>query len=189
MRSRPRFHPWRRDLAGAAWFSVSAWAMWISARRNPMYLLPGLVFLAAAWLALRSWRRRRYGKAVERRSSNALRWLWDGTVTTNVPVPGGGGDIDVVLETITQTGRRLRFAVEVKSWAGLRLARGRLVRFSGRPLGDKDPIAQVQREAASIGAIPVLWLPNAKRNAIFRHCGVLIVNGTPEYLVQTLRTG
>jgi hypothetical protein len=180
---RKNFHPWRQDLAGAGLFLAFAGLSLHSASANPFYVLPSLGFGWAAWLAFKSYSRRTHGKRVERAALIALRKTCSWPVAGNVPVPGGGGDIDAVVE-----GPR-RFAVEIKSWAGLRIRRGRLVRASGRPLGGRDPIAQCLREAGAIGAVAVMWLPTARGTSAFEHRGVLVVNGPASFLNKRLRGG
>ncbi len=183
MAYRKNFHPWRQDLAGAGLFLAFAVLSLRSASINPFYVFPSLGFGWAAWLAWKSYSRRTHGKRVERTALIALRKACSWPVVGNVPVPGGGGDIDAIVD-----GPR-RFAVEIKSWGGLRIRRGRLVRASGRPLGGRDPIAQCLREAGAIGATAVMWLPTAKRTLAFRHRGVLIVNGPAKFLNARLHDG
>ncbi|GBE49190.1 hypothetical protein BMS3Bbin13_00089 [bacterium BMS3Bbin13] len=183
MAYRKNFHPWRQDLAGAGLFFAFSVLSLRSADANPLYVLPALGFGWAAWLALKSYSRRTHGKRVEHAALIDLRKACSWAVAVNVPVPGGGGDIDAVVE-----GPR-RFAVEIKSWAGLRIRRGRLVRASGRPTGGRDPIAQCLREANAIGAVAVLWLPTAKRTSAFEHRGVLVVNGPARFLNERLHSG
>jgi len=181
---RKNFHPWRQDLAGAGLFLAFAVLSLRSASINPFYVFPSLGFGWAAWLAWKSYSRRTHGKRVERTALIALRKACDWPVVGNVPVPGGGGDIDAVVD-----GGPRRFAIEIKSWAGLRIRRGRLVRTSGRPLGGRNPIAQCLREAGAIGAVAVMWLPTARRASSFQYRGVLIVNGPAGFLNEKLKNG
>lgn len=144
--------------------------------------------LAAVLLGLAAWQYRRYGarvygKAVEGAALQHLTHQAAGAgfrVQTNVPCPTGG-DIDAVV-----CSGGMSVAIEIKSWGGLRLSAGHLVTLAGRPLS-RDPIEQCCREARSIGARPLLWLPNARRPSRFVHNGVLIINGNSQWLVKSIR--
>ncbi|HQU15465.1 MAG: hypothetical protein B7Z66_07270 [Chromatiales bacterium 21-64-14] len=191
-----RFHPWRLDLAGAMLFLLLAAVTLRAARHDLLYILPAALFGFAAWRALGSYSRRHYGKRLERQALRALRRASKWPVATNVPVPGGGGgDIDAVLDGPFRSvnpergGGHRRIAIEVKSWAGLRVHNGHLVHNSGRPIGGKDPIAQVLREAQAIDAVPVLWMPSARRRSAFEYRGALVVNGPVDFLLDTITSG
>ena len=176
------FHPWRHDLAWAGLFFLSAViAVRFAIVADPFYAVSAFGFVFATRLAFKSYESRTYGKRVERKALKALRKASPWSVADNVPVPGGGGwDIDAVVNGSRQ------FAVEIKSWAGLQMREGRLVRTSGRPPGGHDPINQCLRQAGSIDAVAVLWMPGAYRASAFHHRGVLVVNGPAHFLVDQL---
>lgn len=126
---------------------------------------------------------RMHGIATEQRALRRLRVPAGWEVHPNVAM--GHGDIDLVLVSPDRTA----FAVEIKSWEGLRRKRT-LLGFGGAVLvkrnghePDTDPIAQTLREARALAAtgkyprvVPILWVPNGSFWT-FRHEGVKVVNG------------
>ncbi|OBS08998.1 nuclease-related domain-containing protein [Acidihalobacter prosperus] len=183
---RKHYAPWLGNLATmtvclfAGTLMLAEWSLGNTGEMTPVY---GGALLLVAWYAYRQYVRRAYGKVVERRAQRALKRAAAHThwqARFNVPC-ASGGDIDALL--IGADGRRV--SVEIKSWSGLRVARGQLVKLNGKPPFG-DPIGQALREGQSTGAWPLLWLPVAGRRGRFTYRGVMIVMGDASYLMQVL---
>lgn len=190
-RFRRHYAPWNKDLLlfGVGVFTATL-ILGVSLRTAHLSLA-SLVAAGAGGLiavhALRNYKRRTHGKHLEGRAQRALGRAAQKSgldLRCNVPCPYGG-DIDAVL-----VGSRGRYAVEIKSWHGLRERHGELVKMNGSAL-PKDPIPQCHREADSLRATPLLWLPDAKGGRyharVFVYRGVIVVNGSAQALVRHLR--
>ena len=182
---RKHYAPWRRELLilVVAVF-IGGWVAAQTVRMRSHSIDPWVVVAVAGFIAIRAYRsygRRSYGKRVERIAQKRLVKAAKRAgvaVQLNVRCPSGG-DIDAVVRANDL------YAVEIKSWQGLRVQGGRLVKLNGHA-PDKDPIAQCRREAASINAVPVLWMPQARQSRTFNHAGVLIVMGDARRLLSSL---
>lgn len=150
---------------------------------TPAITVAVLLLGLAARYALRDYQRRAHGKAVEvdalaRLTREGVRRGW--RVQCNLQSVAGG-DLDALIDTGTR-----RYAVEVKSWGGLRVAGARVVKLNGALLPG-DPFIQCSRNAAPVGATAVLWLPAApRRRGWFHHQGVLVVNGDARTLCNRI---
>lgn len=188
-RYRRHFTPWRKNYAAhiaGLFFGTLALAEMV--RRSlslPFGLGAGAVCLGVSYWQWQEYARRSLGHYVEMVAQRVLRKAASQEgfdVRCNVPCPTGG-DIDAI---VTSHGRP--YVVEIKSWAGVRLAGTGIVRVNGRPVTG-HPLTQTLREARSVEAEPVLWLPRGngpRAPAIFRCAGVLVVNGDASCLLRAL---
>ncbi|APZ42574.1 hypothetical protein BW247_05245 [Acidihalobacter ferrooxydans] len=162
---------------------VAALSAALALRIQSYYLVLFAIACAAfAWKHYRSYRVRVFGKRLEKRAQKALKRAFKRSrfrVQCNVPCPSGG-DIDALLVSANH-----RCAIEIKSWHGLRPGKGGLVKLNGQPL-NKDPAAQTRREASSIGARAVLWMPLSKREKAFVYQGVLVIMGRERFLKRII---
>ncbi len=182
MRFRRAYRPWLVDIGSAAAFgSIAVFIVRYVLRDGGriLLLLPAVVLVYAAWLSFRSAVRRVHGKNVEQWALRALGRACPWPARFNIPSPAGG-DIDAVIDAPSA-----QVAVEIKSWGGARVAQGQLVRANGMAIPD-ETLPQVLRNAQSIGAQPVLWLPASRRARSFVFHGVLVVNGPPDELLDAL---
>lgn len=157
-----------------------------------LYLLIGAAcigFVAARLLVAEvrnRWFRSR-GRRIERRAVDSLRLPKGWTIKANVPVPGLG-DCDCLI--IAPNNKR--YAVEVKSSESVKKVWFRLFSKDEIRRGDgarfhRDFIGQVLRVSHRLDAIPVLWMPRARRRAPFRSAsGVLVVQGGRKCLEKAI---
>ena len=103
-----------------------------------------------------------------------------------------GGDIDAF---VTHKRDAKAYAIEIKSFSGVEVKPSlfsgapRLQYRNGRLLSKKrDPFPQTLRDAQAVGAVPVLWLPNARggKGGQLLSNGVLLVAGNARRLTFAL---
>lgn len=140
--------------------------------------LIGFMLLSNGWVRYR-------GTLVEKRSIRRLRIPASWRMESNVKLRQG--DLDVLLRG--PDGQR--YAVEIKSFRGVKLKRGaggveELRYKDGRPFS-KDPVAQTLRAAEETNALPVLWLPEAPPAKTFQmQCGLIVVQGNGKSLLRAV---
>ncbi len=139
------------------------------------------VFFGGGYLAQSGYFRARglsVERAATRKLSKRLREGW--LMNANVPCVAGG-DIDIV---VTDPAKHV-FAIEVKSFAGLKVKRAlfghdeKLTYRDGRALS-YDPVNQALRNAETINAVPVIWLPRATSGtgATKLRSGAILIQGS-----------
>lgn len=188
-RFKKRYTPWRKNLwliGGGLFLAtlLAATAVRTGSLSTGSVMLM-ILYVGAAYYGWTDYGRRAYGKELEEKAQRDLVKACEGSdFTTSLNVRcTSGGDIDAVV-----TGYRWRFAIEIKSWAGVRTRGDKLVKMNGSPLHG-DPVEQCLRQASSLQAIAVLWIPaNRGRSRVFVHRGVLVANTTAKGLVYAMST-
>ena len=188
-RRKPAF--WRRQfLIGAALLLGGGGALLACFSVTPFPALPaaaGLVLLAVAAAMLKAAFMRWRGRRVEQSSIRSLRLPSDWECRPNLRL-SIGGDVDLFL----QAPGGERFAVEIKSFESLAVRRGflglgrpRLTDARGREL-PRDPMGQTIRNARTLFARPVLWLPKARGRTLVLGNGLIVVPGPGDQLLRAV---
>lgn len=109
------------------------------------------------------------------------------SMQTNVMLKRGG-DLDLLVVGPDKN----RYAVEIKSYQGVKLKRTRFgnkeeLRYrDGRPF-TRDPVDQVLQAAEEVNARPFIWLPDARSaKTIQMRCGVQVVQGNSKNLLKAI---
>jgi len=184
------FRPWAGDFkAGWAAMLITAILFWLAWTRQDVRV--GLGALAVGWFALFKLRKgyfRWRGKAVE---SQALRAhdLPAGWGFQSGRMSVAGGDVDFYLEA---PGGVAKYAIEHKTLKAITV-RHRMMGLGepyflnghGKPLRS-DPVAQTMRNAAAIGATPVLWLSLGNARTRRLRTGLIIVQGGRDKLLRAI---
>jgi hypothetical protein len=187
--------PWARQLStglaslfggGAA---LATAALGVVDRGRPEIAAAGVALSALGCVLLASVQRRWAGKRVERVALESLKLPPNWEARANVPLPRGGGDIDLVIGSPHGE----RYAVEIKALRDVRLKRSwfgfvpsRLVTRGGDRL-KVDPLEQTIRNAEAYQrATPVLWLPKASGRSTLLETGVWVVFGGTKSLKRAI---
>lgn len=149
--------------------------------------IPGLFLCGAfwffSWRKFQQWKSRKFGLRFE---AAAIKNLSDNLPTnwrmrTDVLIPRIG-NVDALVSS-----HDFRVTVEIKSYMGIRLSGGRLVKMNGETL-KRDPIQQcLDQKWATMSNRAVLWMPQAKQHNTFIHEGVIVVNGPVFCLIDALQ--
>ena len=185
------FAPWVRDFKVAAICSVPGALCLLYGYVHRPYpievIATGLGLLGIGTLMLKQGYIRWNGKQVEQSSIKSLKLPPHWTCTPNFML-SAGGDIDLYLESPDGE----RFAIEIKTIKGLEVrhtmmgfGKTELLSPGGKKLRE-DPISQTLRNAQSVLATPVLWLPLAKGKTVKTKSGVIIVQGGKRQLYKAI---
>lgn len=184
------FVPWLPELLlGSGFLGVGALPVvlfWGDATSRPVFLaicmtscMIGLLFLGRVWARYR-------GTLVEKRAVRRLRLPEGWKARMNVQVKHG--DLDLLIEDPGG----VRYAVEIKSYQGIRLQRGTFrnkeeLRYRDGRAFSRDPVEQVLRAAEELDARPLIWLPEARSAKVLRmKCGVQVVQGNGKNLMKVV---
>lgn len=183
--------PWMASLVMGAGFlligSLPMMLLWREASSRTGFLticlascVIGIMILSKVWVRYR-------GTLVEQRAIRRLRlpegWSMDSNVKLN-----RDGDLDLLVVNSDHQ----RYAVEIKSYQGVKLKRARFgwteeLRYRDGRSFSKDPVKQVLRAAEETNALPVIWLPEApSAKTIHMQCGVQVVQGSSRDLLKAM---
>lgn len=189
------FTPWHTDYRYAlGWYAGGVAVSWALVAWGGV----ALAVVVAIWSLMRGWARAKRGMArergvvIERRACEMLEALPESDRNfywRNVRMTARGvcyGDIDLIVNT---PWTKMSFVVEIKSYPGV------VKRWYGLCRSDKyyrlwSELKQVRRQCKYLGSKwhrPVLWMPESKLNNWRIHRGLLIVNGGPEVLMESLK--
>lgn len=168
---------------------------------NDLIIECGLILgaILSVWILLIvknscSTKKRNYGLELELASFKELRTIlpsgWHACHSYKIKQ----GDIDIVLSKRIFLGliTLKKFAIEIKAWGGLTVQNGQLVKVTDKQIPYGHPALQTLQNAHYIHAIPVLWLPSARKLGTFYFKDdtlfdrILIVNGDAEFLMKVL---
>lgn len=184
------FKPWAGDFkAGWTALLIAAALFWLAWIRQDVRI--GLPAVAVGWFGLLKLRKgyfRWRGKSIESRALRADD-LPAGWTFQSGRMMRAGGDIDFYIES---PGRQAKFAIEHKTIQGIRVrhrlmglgepyflnAHGGLLRY--------DPVPQTMRNAAAVGATPVLWLSQGNARTRWLRTGLIIVQGDRDKLLRAI---
>lgn len=189
-RRRSEFKPWSSDFKyGAFLFLAGVVALFVAWRDTS--LAPALAGVALVWIGQGKLRRGHYRRRGKRIEVAALREKdlprgWSFQAGRRLQ---SGGDVDFFVQS---PDREKRFAIEHKtfeslvvrhSWFGL--GEPRFEMSNGKPLRG-DPVGQTLRNAAAVGATPVLWLSRGNAKTIRMRGGLIIVQGGRSRLLRAI---
>lgn len=179
------YRPWLKDFVYASFGTFGAvYTLALAAKDQNSAILP--ISAACGIFALyfyKNYKNRSFGKRLEKIAQKKLVAAFKGTgirIDLNVRCPTGG-DIDAVI-----VGKGIKIAVEIKSWGGLKVQGDRLIKLNGQHL-KKDPAYQAIRQAKSIGAIPLIWMPNSKITKKIFFKNVMVIMGNANYLKKSIK--
>jgi hypothetical protein len=169
-----RFRPWLNNLILAFYGAVTiglAWYFLGSRGKTEEFLIAFALCSLFTVYQFKQFSRRYFGQRVEHNALKELQKLIDRDDThhmqTNVPLPAGG-DADALLSM-----DGIRFSLEIKS------------------IESPDKVTSRHMDQAGnaghqLSAIPVIWLPRAKRNQAREKRGVHIYAGNARSFVNYL---
>jgi hypothetical protein len=174
-------------MAGAGVVSLGAGA-WTGFVKTGAVLLVGAGVLAYRWY--REGQRRGRGFVVEDDVVAGLQVACDarGWKLQRDMWFDGLGNLDAVITTDSMV-----CILEIKSYGGLTIRSGRVVRTNRDATPADNELRQAQSQASRVKALmksstkpvrPILWCPKSRKEAGVVHAGVLLANGAVDMMVE-----
>ncbi|MCK9687269.1 NERD domain-containing protein [Scleromatobacter humisilvae] len=176
-------------MAGAGVVTMSAGA-WTGFVKTGAVLLVGAGVLAYRWY--REGQRRGRGFVVEDEVVAGLQTQCDarGWKLQRDMWFDGLGNLDAVITTDSMV-----CILEIKSYGGLTIRSGRVVRTNRDATPADKELRQAQSQASRVKALmksstrpvlPILWCPKSRKEAGVVHAGVLLANGAVDMMVEII---
>lgn len=184
-----RFRPWDESFKQAeSWLLMGIMSEWLSFIFGYAFvaIVFGVIAIIMGRQAIHQGNLRSFGDTVEKKAIKAAKKLFKDCRIQCDCYFDRVGNIDMIITPRHRTSKQRIYVVEIKSWHGLRLSNGNLVKMNGQlPYG--YAIEQVNKQIDAVKhSRGVIWLPNAKKANSFYFKGILIVNGDAKYLYEKL---